>query len=210
MYGRIVPSDADHGILGVSQGRRSNGSNILGGDMTTRYRIVHGDCVEAMREAADRGNLVDAIGALEVGKAAEHLVCADLILQGHRAYLSDQGLPYDVVVDVDGRLLRVQVKATACPKIVPKRICPPKYQWNVRRAGKGAKRIIGNDEFEILALVALDIRTIAYIPINDKVLQTVHLRQSGIKNKIQRKIANVNGCIDEYPFADAIKELSGG
>lgn len=28
--------------------------------------------------------------ALEVGKAAEHLVCAELILQGHRAFLSDQ------------------------------------------------------------------------------------------------------------------------
>ena len=51
--------------------------------------------------------------ALEIGKAAEHLVCADLIIQGYRAYLSDQGLPYDAVVDVSGHLIRVQIKS-AC------------------------------------------------------------------------------------------------
>jgi hypothetical protein len=28
---------------------------------------------------------------LQQGKAAEHLVCADLILQGHSAFLADQG-----------------------------------------------------------------------------------------------------------------------
>jgi hypothetical protein len=37
--------------------------------------------------------------ALELGKAAEHIVCADLILAGYRAFLADQGLPYDVVFD---------------------------------------------------------------------------------------------------------------
>ena len=53
---------------------------------------------------------------LELGKAAEHLVCADLIMQGYRAFLSDQGLPYDILVDVQGVFVRVQVKATRKPK----------------------------------------------------------------------------------------------
>jgi hypothetical protein len=39
---------------------------------------------------------------LELGKAAEHLVVADLLLQRYRAFLSDQGLPYDAIVDLDG------------------------------------------------------------------------------------------------------------
>ena len=40
----------------------------------------------------------EGIPDLELGKAAEHLVVADLILSGYRAYLTEQGLPYDVVV----------------------------------------------------------------------------------------------------------------
>ncbi len=63
----------------------------------------------------------ESISDLEVGKAAEHLVVADLILSGYRAYLTDQGLPYDVVVDVGGRLYRVQVKATRGLRPVPQR-----------------------------------------------------------------------------------------
>ena len=47
---------------------------------------------------------VECSDDLEVGKAAEHLVCADLITSGYRAFLSDQGLPYDILVDIDGRV----------------------------------------------------------------------------------------------------------
>ena len=155
-------------------------------------RVEHGDCLEA----------------LEVGKAAEHLVCADLILSGYRAFLTDQGLPYDVVIDVSGRLVRLQVKATAAPKPVPRRTHTPKYQWHVRRAGKGGKRIIGNNEFEILALVALDIRVVAYIPISDQVRQIVHLRPPGIGIAIVRTRAHVNRCVDEYPIQSALEELT--
>jgi len=37
------------------------------------------------------------IDDMQVGKAGEYLVCADLISKGYVAYLSEQGLPYDVV-----------------------------------------------------------------------------------------------------------------
>ena len=47
---------------------------------------------------------LDLLSDLELGKAAEHLVVADLILSGYRAYLTEQGLPYDVVVDHEGIL----------------------------------------------------------------------------------------------------------
>ena len=36
---------------------------------------------------------------LQTGKEGEYLVCADLILKGLIAFPSEQGLPYDVVVD---------------------------------------------------------------------------------------------------------------
>lgn len=144
--------------------------------------------------------------ALEVGKAAEHLVCADLIMSGYRAFLTDQGLPYDVVVDLAGRLIRVQVKATALPKPVPNRPGSGiSYQWHCRRAGKGSARLIGNDDFDILALVALDIRVVAYMRMTDRVLQTIHLRMPNCATKHNnRRWAN----IDQHPFGDAIQGLT--
>jgi hypothetical protein len=63
-----------------------------------------------------RGGIDHRSRELEMGKAAEHLVCADLLMKGYNAFLSDQGLPYDVVIDLGRRLVRVQVKGTAKPK----------------------------------------------------------------------------------------------
>ena len=53
---------------------------------------------------------------LQIGKAGEHLACFDLISQGYHAFLSDQGLPYDIVLDIDGELRRIQVydRKTQC------------------------------------------------------------------------------------------------
>ncbi len=144
--------------------------------------------------------------ALEIGKAAEYLVVADLILGGYRAFLTDQGLPYDVVIDIAGRLIRVQVKSTTRPVPVPNRPASGKtYSYSVRRAGKGNKRVIGNDEFELLALVALDIRVIAYLPITNGVRQLVHLR---VPNCPKTHGNKVHGNIDEFPIEKALAGIS--
>lgn len=142
---------------------------------------------------------------LELGKAAEHLVCADLILKGYRAYLTDQGIPYDVVVDLDGRLIRIQVKATAKTRPIPQRkVHTAAYLWHVRRAGKGGLRRYTNTEFELLALVAVDTNQIAYFRITNVVTQTIHLRPANTpKHNKQKVLKN----IDEYPFEDAAQEF---
>ena len=56
---------------------------------------------------------------LQIGKAGEYLACADLIMKGLVAFPSEQGLPYDVLVDTGKRLLRVQVKSTTAPRVIP-------------------------------------------------------------------------------------------
>ena len=61
------------------------------------------------------------ISDLQIGKAGEYLVCADLILQGHIAFPSEQGLPYDVVFEYKDRLYKVQVKTTRAPRNIPQR-----------------------------------------------------------------------------------------
>ena len=105
------------------------------------------------------------ISDLAAGKAGEYLVCADLIMKGHVAFPSEQGLPYDVVADISGKLYRVQVKSTRMPRPVPQRKEHiTGYLFHVGKCGKGGFRTYGTHDADIFALVALDTRLIAYIP----------------------------------------------
>lgn len=120
-----------------------------------------------------------SLSDLAVGAAGEHLVCADLLLAGYRAFLADQNCPYDVAVDAGSRLIRVQVKSTRAARAIPQRANHRAgYMWHVRRAGKGGARVYADDEFDVLALVALDCRRIAYMPPSLS-KQTIHIRAHG-------------------------------
>lgn len=56
-----------------------------------------GDSLDVLRTLPE--NSVDALVTdLAVGLAAEHLVCAELLMLGHRAFLANQNCPYDVAV----------------------------------------------------------------------------------------------------------------
>jgi len=159
--------------------------------------LYGGDCRDVLKSLPD--NSIDSVVTdLAAGTAAEHLVCADLMLCGYRAFLADQNCPYDVAVDAGGRLVRIQVKATRGPRRIPQiREHVAAYMWHVRRAGKGGRRIYTNRDFDLLALVGLDIRRIAYLsPTHSK--QTVHIRPPGNPGGKQ---------FDSYPFARALGEI---
>ena len=116
---------------------------------------------------------------LSAGLAAEHLVCADLLLQGFRAFLAPQNCPFDVAVEQGTRLIRIQVKGTRGPRNTPQRKDQyPAYLWHVRRAGKRGRRTYGPTDFDVLALVALDCRKVAYLPAS-RAKQTIHIRTHG-------------------------------
>ena len=69
---------------------------------------------------------------LQIGKAGEYLVCADLIMKGFIAFPSEQGLPYDVLLDNGDKLLRVQVKTTEKYRSIPQRNVDTKaYIFNI-------------------------------------------------------------------------------
>lgn len=106
-----------------------------------------------------------AVSDLAAGFAGEHLVVADLLLDGYRALMAEQHCPYDVLVDLGSRLVRVQVKSARQPRKDTRddRQRTPAYMWSTRRAGKGARRKYDDDGFDVLALVALDIRRVAYL-----------------------------------------------
>lgn len=99
----------------------------------------------------------------QIAKASEHLVCCELILQGHNAYLTDAGQPYDVIVDTGvGQFIRVQVKTTT--RMYGRPGYPPVYRFPFRKSRTGDRRITAKD-VDVFALVALDARQIAWVPV---------------------------------------------
>ncbi len=118
---------------------------------------------------------------LQKGKAGEYLVCADLILQGFVCYPSEQGLPYDVVLDNGERLIKIQVKTTECPREVPQRNKVTKcYIFNIKRRGKNGKKIYSHSEVDIFALVCLDTKAIGYVK-NEDMPGTLNLRVDNLR-----------------------------
>lgn len=163
-----------------------------------------GDCLDILPTLGP----VDAVVTdLAAGAAGEHLVCADLLLQGFRAFLADQNCPYDVAVDVGGRLIRIQVKATRGARAIPQRVNHRAgYIWNVRRAGKAGQRTYAEGDFDMLALVALDCRRIAYLaPSQSK--QTVHIRAHD--DPLPPAHGGKGGkTFEMFPFATALREVA--
>ena len=119
------------------------------------------------------------------GTAGEHLVCADLLLNGYLAFQSAQGLPYDIILDVgDQKLLRIAVKssyrASKRPAREGSRLC---YQFSVTRprrlrSGKSDARPVTAEHADIVAFVALDIRRVAYSHISE-CAQSMHFDPPG-------------------------------
>lgn len=138
---------------------------------------------------------------LQVGIAAEHLVVADLLLSGYRAFRTDQHTPYDVAVEVNNRLYRVSVRSTRGMKPTPQRKTEiPAYMFQIRRGGKGGARLYGTDEYDLVALVALDSRLIAYVPPSVQ-KQALYFRPPG---------SPTGRRMDEFPFLSALQEVQHG
>ena len=115
---------------------------------------------------------------MEIGRAGEYLVMADLLLNGWVAYPTSQGVPYDI----GDRVLRVRVKSTKMPK-TPASLnrSTPLYMFHARRAGKGGRRRYSAEDFDVLALVALDRRLIAYYASADCGNDCIAIRVPGLR-----------------------------
>jgi hypothetical protein len=148
------------------------------------------------------GNMLDM---LEVGKAGEHLVCADLIMKGYKAYLTDQGLPYDVIVDINNKLLRIQVKTTLHSSFIPQRKQNYKsYKFNCRRCGKGGRKEYSNDDVDIVAFVCIEDNLIGYLKIED-VRSTMYFR-----TREQKYFSNKQGIyLEDLTFDKVIGGQNG-
>jgi len=118
---------------------------------------------------------------LQTGKAGEYLTCADLILKGFVAFPSEQGLPYDVLLDTGKKLLKVQVKTTATPRMLLQRSKEQKaYIFNVKRCGKGGAARYTAGEIDLFALVCLDVMKVVYI-LTDDMPDTINIRVDALR-----------------------------
>jgi hypothetical protein len=157
------------------------------------------------KQQAERRSGLNVSRELEIGRAAEHLVCADLLLNGWTAYATDQGLPYDVIVDTGEKLIRVQVKSTLCPKNPqPSSRSTPAYFFHIRRAGKKGRRKYQDNEFDVFALVALDRRAVAYFAVADLPTSYAVLRIPGARYGSSMKTIHE---FDGATFANAVTKL---
>jgi hypothetical protein len=93
--------------------------------------------------------------SLAIGKAAEHLVCADLLLRGFNAMLADAGQPFDILVIIGKVIYTIQVKARTSPT-VQKNHTLPRYAFKLYEKQPW-------ESVDFYALVALDINKIAYV-----------------------------------------------
>lgn len=86
---------------------------------------------------------------MAIGKAGEHLVCADLLLNGQNAMLADQGQPFDVLIIRGKIIVTVQVKSRLKPT-------QGTYKFKLFQDTPW-------DNVDMYALVGLEDRKIAYI-----------------------------------------------
>lgn len=108
---------------------------------------------------------------LELGKCGEYYSIYEIIKQGKIAFLSDQGLPYDIIVDHNGYLLKGQVKSTIGHQNYGKSANCLRFGT---RSGKGCQRRASSDLCDFYAFVS----------INDKIVSFFHISELESKTNI--------------------------
>ncbi len=96
---------------------------------------------------------------------AESAVVTELLKRGYRVLrpVGDR-LPYDIAVDIEGRILRIQVKSAWYDE--KKRL----YSVDVRRTKTNRRRMIrnryGSDDFDIAILYVEDLQVFYVLPVD--------------------------------------------
>lgn len=117
---------------------------------------------------------------LHAGRAGEHLAVFDIFSKGFDCFPAAQGMPYDLVLDDGGNLLKVQVKTTRKPSKMANRQNMQGYCFNVRKCGKHGRKMYAKEDVDIFALVALDSMEVGYISVG-KMPITLYVRPESLR-----------------------------
>lgn len=163
--------------------------------------------------------MMEEISNLEMGRAGEYFAIYELIKQGYPAFLSDQGLSYDIAVDVGGMLARGQVKSTAGHRDCGKSKNVLRFG---ARTGKGMLKNTSVEACDFYVFVSLDDKLAAFVLTGGMesatnegfVKQTMDFRAAGIANGTKNingedrkaiKIMTMEDFADFTPVAERIK-----
>lgn len=139
-----------------------------------------------------------------LGKSGEHLVCSDILAHNIPCFIVEGKSHYDLIADLNGKLLKIQVKATATYKNCPNREnATPAYMFNARKYGKGGRLSYQKGDADIVAYVALDKKKIAYMRA-DKIAQSTILRLREFENQYYCKTGMF---IEDYPLSKVLNEI---
>lgn len=156
-----------------------------------------GQLEHAARDTAgDTANLV--------GRAGEHLVCAALMAAGYECFITEGKAPYDIIADIDGRLVRIQVKTTSGVRFAHQRQNrTPVYSFSARRVGKMQRMGYKVGDADIAAYVALDTHQIAYMPAS-RMAQSTLFRLREYEADYYCKTGMF---MDQFPLEKALADL---
>lgn len=149
----------------------------------------------------------DATGesANRIGRAGEHVVCTELLMAGYECFLAEGKAPYDIIADVDRRLVRIQVKTTSGVKLCVQRVNEtPVYAFSARRVGKMQRKGYEEGQADLVAYVALDRRIVAYMP-------AFHIAQSStfrLREYEDVYYTKTGMFIDDFPLKAALENLA--
>tara|TARA_Y100001963_G_scaffold130328_1_gene186495 strand:+ start:374 stop:778 length:405 start_codon:yes stop_codon:yes gene_type:complete len=94
------------------------------------------------------------------GTASEHLVCADLWIQGYKAYMV-HGDIFDVVLKAENQLYKIQVKSSTNPKYNTNSLT-----FNLSRGCK-SKDLYRKRDIDVWAFVDLMYKKVCYIDVQE-------------------------------------------
>ncbi len=111
---------------------------------------------------ADIGADDERISSSQTGTAGQHLATFDLIMFGANISIAAEGLVYDLIVDVNGKLFRTQVKTSS-------NFWHNSYHFNTRRcvgySRNGTKVAYSKKDIDAFALVCLPKKTVLFFPV---------------------------------------------
>lgn len=111
---------------------------------------------------------------MQIGAVGEHLAAAAIVRAGYSCDIVN-GQGYDIIVFDDKDVYRVEVKSASEAKRVTVQDKCRFYSYCVAR-GSRVKRLISDDDADIVALVANDIKAVTFMPVKDVKTMRVRLK----------------------------------
>lgn len=145
----------------------------------------------------------------QIGKAGEHFVCADLILKGFAVSMAEEALPYDILLDIGHKIIKIQVKTTETYKLTNQwKGRTEAYIISVKRKGSNGLKRYQTNEIDIFAVVTLDTKQVGYI-MNGEMPTTINIRPDKFKGMYhdEKGIANHGTIINLKKEGKKIKEV---